>query len=67
MSEIKEQIYTIDDKQYKESELSLELKNIIVARAEIIQSKVRHEIELEKVAVLTEYYNKKIRELLPKK
>ena len=44
-----------------------ELKNIITARAEIVQSKVRHQIELEKIDVLTDYYNKKIKELLPKK
>jgi hypothetical protein len=66
MSE-QEKTYTIDNIEYKESELPLELRNIITARAEIIQSKVRHEIELEKISVLTEYYNKKIKELLPKK
>lgn len=66
MSE-QEKTYTIDNIEYKESELPLELRNIITARAEIIQSKVRHEIELEKIQVLTDYYNKKIRELLPKK
>ena len=66
MSE-QEKTYTIDNIEYKERELPLELRNIITARAEIIQSKVRHEIELEKISVLTEYYNKKIKELLPKK
>jgi hypothetical protein len=62
-----ERTYTIDEVEYKESELSVELKNIITARAEIVQSKVRHQIELEKIDVLTDYYNKKIKELLPKK
>ena len=33
---------------------------------EIEQSKVRHDIELEKIAVLTEFYNKKILELMKK-
>lgn len=51
---------TIDGKEYDESKFSVELRNIIVARQEIQQSKVRHEIELEKIEVLTEHYNKKI-------
>jgi len=33
-----------------------------VARQEIQQSKIRHEIELEKIEVLTKYYNEKIQE-----
>ena len=56
-----ERTYTIDGKEYKESELSLELRNIIIARQEIVQSKIRHEIELEKITVLTDYYNNKIK------
>ena len=39
-----------------------ELRNIIVARQEIQNSKIRHEIELEKIEVLTKYYNEKIQE-----
>ena len=35
-----EKTYTIDGKEYKESELSLDVRNTIVARAEIQQSKV---------------------------
>ena len=38
-----------------------ELRNYIVVQ-EIQQSKVRHEIELEKIDVLTNYYNGKIQE-----
>ena len=34
----------------------------IVARQEIQTSKIRHEIELEKIEVLTNYYNGKIQE-----
>jgi len=59
-----EKTYTIDGKEYKESELSLRCKNVIVARAEIQQSKVRHEIELEKIEVLTNYYNEQIKKEL---
>lgn len=49
MSENKERTFTIDGKEYKESDLSLRCRNIIVARAEIQQSKTRHEIELKKI------------------
>lgn len=56
-----ERTFTIDGKEYKESDLSLELRNTIVARAEIQQSKVRHTMELEKIEVLTNYYNEKIK------
>lgn len=59
-----EKTYTIDGKVYKESELSLRCRNVIVARAEIQQSKVRHEIELEKIEVLTNYYNEQIKKEL---
>ena len=51
---------TIDGKVYDESKFSVGLRNRIVSRQEIEQSKVRHDIELEKIAVLTEFYNKKI-------
>jgi gamma-glutamylcyclotransferase (GGCT)/AIG2-like uncharacterized protein YtfP len=61
-----EKTITIDGKVYKESELPVSLKNIITVRAEILQSKVRHELELEKIDVLTNYYNNKIKEELLK-
>ena len=57
---------TIDGKVYDESKFSVGLRNRIVARQEIEQSKVRHDIELEKIAVLTEFYNKKIVEMMKK-
>jgi len=57
---------TIDGKVYDETKFSVKLRNTIVARQEIEQSKVRHEIELEKIQVLTEYYNKSITELMKK-
>ena len=65
MSE-KERTFTIDGKEYKESDLSLRCINIIVARAEIQQSKTRHEVELEKIEVLTNYYNSEIKKELEK-
>jgi len=61
MSEETKNIINIDGKDYDLSKLPLEVRNTIVARQEIQQSKVRHEIELEKISVLTEYYNEKIK------
>ena len=59
-------IVTIDGKEYKLSKLPLDVRNTIVARQEIQRSKVRHDIELEKIEVLTNYYNQKIKEGLDK-
>jgi hypothetical protein len=53
---------TINGVEYNESDLSADIKNTIVARSEILQSKVRHEIEMEKIEVLLAHYNKKIEE-----
>jgi len=61
MSEVKQDKITIDGKDYIISDLPLDVRNTIVARQEIQTSKVRHEIELEKISVLTEYYNEKIK------
>jgi hypothetical protein len=55
---------TIDGKVYDETKFSIGLRNRITARQEIEASRVRHDIELEKIAVLTEFYNKKILELM---
>jgi len=63
---VKQDIITIDGKDYITSELPLDVRNTIVARQEILTSKVRHEIELEKIEVLTNYYNDKIKEGLDK-
>jgi hypothetical protein len=59
-------IVTIDGKDYELSKLPLEVRNTIVARQEIQRSKIRHDIELEKIEVLTNYYNQKIKEGLDK-
>ena len=56
----------IDGITYKEEELSVYLKNIILARQEIQQSRTRHTIEIEKIDVLTSYYNDKIKEEVAK-
>ena len=59
--QVKQDTITIDGKDYIISELPLDVRNTIVARQEIQQSKVRHNIELEKIEVLTNYYNEKIK------
>ena len=55
-------VISIDGKDYDIDTLPLELRNTIAARQEIQQSRVRHEIELEKIEVLTNHYNSKIQE-----
>ena len=56
----------IDGKEYDVSKLSPVLQNYLVVRQEIQASKVRHNLELEKIEVLTTHYNKKIAELVKK-
>ena len=55
---------TINGKEYNEADLSPDLKNAIVARQEILNSKARHLVEIEKIDVLTNYYNTKIEGLV---
>jgi len=62
MSEQPKNVISIDGKDYDIDSLPLELRNTIAARQEIQQSKIRHEIELEKIDVLTAHYNNKIQE-----
>jgi len=62
MSEQPKNVISIDGTDYDIDSMPLELRNTIAARQEIQQSKVRHEIELEKIDVLTAHYNKKIQE-----
>ena len=59
--QVKQDKMTIDGKEYIISDLQLDVRNTIVARQEIQTSKVRHNIELEKIEVLTNYYNEKIK------
>jgi len=56
----------IDGKEYEVEKLSPELQNYLVVRQEIQTSRIRHNIELEKIDVLTAHYNKKIAELVKK-
>jgi len=56
----------IDGVEYDETKFSPELQNYIVVRQEIQLSKIRHQLELEKIEVLTTHYNKKIKELVEK-
>lgn len=51
---------TINGKEYDETTFSDKLKNYIIARQEIQNNKTRLLIEIEKIDVLTEYYNNKI-------
>ena len=62
MSEEPKNVISIDGKDYDIDTLPLELRNTIAARQESQQSRVRHEIELEKIEVLTNHYNSKIQE-----
>jgi hypothetical protein len=55
---------TVNGKDYDESKFSDKLKNYIIARQEIQNNKTRLLIEIEKIDVLTEYYNNRIIEEL---
>ena len=55
---------TINGKDYDETKFSDKLKNYIITRQEIQNNKTRLLIEIEKIDVLTEYYNNKIIEEL---
>jgi len=55
---------TINGKEYDETKFSDKLKNYIIARQEIQNNKTRLLIEIEKIDVLTEYYNNRIIEEL---
>ena len=65
--QVKQDKLTIDGKDYIISELPIEVRNTIVARQEIQQSKIRHVLEIEKIEVLTNYYNEKIKKGLEEK
>jgi len=56
----------IDGKEFDVAKLSPELQNYLIVRQEIQASKVRHNLELEKIEVLTAHYNTKIAELVKK-
>jgi hypothetical protein len=52
---------TIDGKEYDSETLPADLVNAIVSKNEIVQNRIRHVLEVEKIDVLTEYYNDKIK------
>ena len=56
----------LDGKTYDETTFSPDLQNYLTVRQEIQLSKIRHNLELEKIDVLTTHYNKKIAELVKK-
>ena len=55
---------TDDGKEYDDSKFSPELRNYITSRQELQVNKTRLNLELEKIEVLTEHFNKKIVDLL---
>jgi len=56
----------IDGKEFDEAKLTPELRNYITTRQELQISKTRLNIELEKIEVLTNFYNGKILEGIKK-
>jgi len=57
----------IDDIEYKEEDLSEQQKNWVYALNEILTSRRKILIELEKIDVLTQYYKNKIKNDVVKK
>jgi hypothetical protein len=51
---------TINGKEYDETKFSDKLKNYIITRQEMQNNKIKLLVEIEKIDVLTEYYNNKI-------
>ena len=56
----------INGKDYDETKFDDILKNYIIARQEIQGNRIKIVMELEKIDVLTNYYNAKINEELKK-
>ncbi len=56
----------INGKNYDETKFDEILKNYIIARQEIQGNRIKIVMELEKIDVLTNYYNAKINEELKK-
>jgi|SRR6056300_1251825 len=51
---------TINGKEFKHSELSQVCLNAIAIRQDLQANRVRHVLEVEKIDVLTKYYDEKI-------
>jgi len=57
----------INGKEYKQNELSGDCLNAIAVRQDLQANRVRHVLEVEKIDVLTKYYDDKIEKELAKK
>ena len=58
---------TINGKEFKQSELSQACLKAIAIRQDLQANRVRYVLEVEKIDVLTKYYNEKIeKEIAPK-
>ena len=61
-----EKVFTINNVEYKESELSLETNNDIIILNDLKQKKLVRSIELEQTDMLIASYGKRIDEALAK-
>jgi hypothetical protein len=59
-----EKVFTINNVEYKESELSLETKNDVIILNDLKQKKLVRSIELEQTDMLIASYGKRIDEAL---
>lgn len=57
---------TIDGKEYDSEQLPGDVVNAVVAKNEIVQNRIRHVIEIEKIDVLSNYYDQKVKDLMAK-
>ena len=53
----KEQVFTIDGKDYKRSELNTKTLNSIIIRQDLQSTRIKLSLELEKVAILQKHYD----------
>ena len=56
-AKVEEQIFTIEGKEYKKSDLNPKTFNSIIIRQDLQATKIRLTLELEKVAVLQAHYD----------
>ena len=57
----------INGKEYKQNELSADCLNAIAIRQDLQSNRLRHVLEVEKIDVLTKYYDDKIEKELAEK
>lgn len=65
-NKVEEKVFTINNVEYKESELSLETKNDVIILNDLKQKKLVRSIELEQTDMLIASYGKRIDEALAK-